>query len=465
LHRRLVEEVHALEEPYRSAILLRFLRGQSPAEIARELAVPVKTVRTRIERGLAKLRERLDRDHGSGHGADRAAWLVVLARAPRGAASIPLPLSLLLPMNVKAACAIVGLLLIGAYLVLRGNPAESARSTLVASERIEAPASVPATTPAEAQREVVPGAPTEPGKNHPNRAAPAPAIPTVQGFVRTIDGAGLADIEVVFERASSAGFEPADGARTQSGARGAFELALAGEPGRINVADETYVGIALPHLDGARPLTEPIVVVAPGYAIAGRVVDPAGNAIAGAAVEVTLDGSFVQSRNVGGEAVHLLLPFAAGTCDERGEFRLARVGFVEGAFLSASAEGYRPGRLELGEGPHEDVELVLATGKEERTLFGVVLEASGAPAQSALVSVGGLSVPCAADGSFALDLESWRTDGWLRAVRLGALPAEMPLPDALVAPTSREHPLVLRLGTGTLAIRGRVVDESGAPVP
>src|SRR6185436_5715168 len=156
--------------------------------------------------------------------------------------------------------------------------------------------------------------------------------------------------------------------------------------------------------------------VAPGYAIAGRVVDPAGNAIAGAAVEVTLDGSFVQSRNVGGEAVHLLLPFAAGTCDERGEFRLARVGFVEGAFLSASAEGYRPGRLELGEGPHEDVELVL--------------EASGAPAQSALVSVGGLSVPCAADGSFALDLESWRTDGWLRAVRLGALPAEMPLPDA-----------------------------------
>ncbi|MBK7876970.1 MAG: sigma-70 family RNA polymerase sigma factor [Planctomycetes bacterium] len=77
LHKRVVECVHALEEPYRSAILLRWFEGLPPRAIGRRLGVPVKTVNTRLDRALAILRARLDRDFGG----DRRAWALLFARA------------------------------------------------------------------------------------------------------------------------------------------------------------------------------------------------------------------------------------------------------------------------------------------------------------------------------------------------------------------------------------------------
>ena len=61
--RAVVDAVMALEEPYRSAILLRFWDSLPPREIARQKDVPVETVRTWIKRGLKQLRARLERDH------------------------------------------------------------------------------------------------------------------------------------------------------------------------------------------------------------------------------------------------------------------------------------------------------------------------------------------------------------------------------------------------------------------
>ncbi|MCI0339867.1 MAG: sigma-70 family RNA polymerase sigma factor [Planctomycetales bacterium] len=74
VRRRVVEAVLALEEPYRGAILLRFYEDLPPREIAARLGEPVETVKTHVKRGLARLRERLDRDHGG----DRRAWGVAL---------------------------------------------------------------------------------------------------------------------------------------------------------------------------------------------------------------------------------------------------------------------------------------------------------------------------------------------------------------------------------------------------
>lgn len=74
-HRTLVDHVYALDEPYRTTIVLRFLRGQSAREIAREQGVPVKTIHTRVERGLSRLRHALDREHGG----DRSGWVSALA--------------------------------------------------------------------------------------------------------------------------------------------------------------------------------------------------------------------------------------------------------------------------------------------------------------------------------------------------------------------------------------------------
>jgi RNA polymerase sigma factor (sigma-70 family) len=56
--------IRDLEEPFRSALLLRFFEGRLPADIARAQGVPAGTVRWRIHQGLERLRLRLDETHG-----------------------------------------------------------------------------------------------------------------------------------------------------------------------------------------------------------------------------------------------------------------------------------------------------------------------------------------------------------------------------------------------------------------
>lgn len=66
LQRRLAQRVLELPEPYRTAVLLRYYEELSAADIARRLDVPAATVRSRVLRGLALLRERMDLGDGEG---------------------------------------------------------------------------------------------------------------------------------------------------------------------------------------------------------------------------------------------------------------------------------------------------------------------------------------------------------------------------------------------------------------
>jgi len=72
--RRVLACVHALEEPYRSAILLRYFESRSPKEIAHRLDLSVHTVKTRLKRALHQLRIAMD----ARHGGSRRAWLGTL---------------------------------------------------------------------------------------------------------------------------------------------------------------------------------------------------------------------------------------------------------------------------------------------------------------------------------------------------------------------------------------------------
>lgn len=67
--RRVLDAVLGLAEPYRSCVLLRYWGDHPPRVIADRLGVPVETVRTRLKRAIAELRNRLDRDFG-----DRSQW-------------------------------------------------------------------------------------------------------------------------------------------------------------------------------------------------------------------------------------------------------------------------------------------------------------------------------------------------------------------------------------------------------
>ncbi|MHC4930977.1 MAG: sigma-70 family RNA polymerase sigma factor, partial [Planctomycetota bacterium] len=73
-HRRVVDAVMELAEPYRTTILLRYFEELSGEEIARLQEIPSATVRTRLRRGLDQLRKRLDEEVEGG----RRAWMLAL---------------------------------------------------------------------------------------------------------------------------------------------------------------------------------------------------------------------------------------------------------------------------------------------------------------------------------------------------------------------------------------------------
>jgi RNA polymerase sigma-70 factor (ECF subfamily) len=101
-HRRLVEAVMQLDEPYRSTILLRYFEEQSPSEIAQRNAIPVRTVNTRLQRGLDQLRARLDRESGG----DRRSWLCALVPLAGRSSSISTAYAGVMIMSAKLKVAL-----------------------------------------------------------------------------------------------------------------------------------------------------------------------------------------------------------------------------------------------------------------------------------------------------------------------------------------------------------------------
>jgi RNA polymerase sigma factor (sigma-70 family) len=80
LQRELANAISSLPEPYRHVVYLRYIEDREPAEIARLLGEPAGTIRWRLKEALAKLRARLDEQHGR-----RSAWVIVLM--PMGGSS------------------------------------------------------------------------------------------------------------------------------------------------------------------------------------------------------------------------------------------------------------------------------------------------------------------------------------------------------------------------------------------
>jgi RNA polymerase sigma-70 factor (ECF subfamily) len=70
------EAVLALEEPYQTAVFLRYFADLPPRAIAQRTGQNLATVKSRLHRGLGLLRERLDRRCG-----DRGQWRLALATA------------------------------------------------------------------------------------------------------------------------------------------------------------------------------------------------------------------------------------------------------------------------------------------------------------------------------------------------------------------------------------------------
>lgn len=133
-HRLLAEAVTRLPEPLRSTLVLRYLRGCEPAEIARLQGLPAGTVRWRLKRAREELRLDLDRRLGGGPGT----WLAALApliRVPRRAAARSTLLGGTLIVKKFVAVSLAVALFAGLWVAGRWAPSrpEAVRPTSVTS--------------------------------------------------------------------------------------------------------------------------------------------------------------------------------------------------------------------------------------------------------------------------------------------------------------------------------------------
>ena len=64
MRRRIFQSVVNLPAHYRDVIVWRYLEERTPTEIASVTGLPISTIRTRLQRGLQKLRAGLEKDTG-----------------------------------------------------------------------------------------------------------------------------------------------------------------------------------------------------------------------------------------------------------------------------------------------------------------------------------------------------------------------------------------------------------------
>jgi RNA polymerase sigma factor (sigma-70 family) len=277
--------VHALDEPFRTAVLLRFWHGLTPDGIAAHLGVPRNTVRSRLQRGLERLRATLDARHGTG------SWRAGLAlvAAPRAA-----------PLAAAPAAAFVGWLMHGKLLTTLAAAlavavagawlwrAQPARPAAPVAERgaaaMIASASVPSAPP---QATVV----REPASAPDVAAAPAPFHVRWHGRCVDEHGAPLAGALVVLEADVQLLLPFAERRReAASGPDGTFALeqlpAAASYRLTASAPDRVPVGVAWAHVEPGRSYALGDLVLAPGGGVRGRVVDTNGAARAGVPVRV-----------------------------------------------------------------------------------------------------------------------------------------------------------------------------------
>jgi RNA polymerase sigma-70 factor (ECF subfamily) len=300
--RALLAAVDALEEPYRTAVRLRWLDGLPPREVAARLGVTPEVAWKRLSRGLATLRSRLDRDRGG-----RRGWVVAVADlghlpeediplTPLASAALVTAGSTWIAAAtlLVAVCAIFALAWTALPEVAGSGADEpradvpepgggASRAATARGDRRVARARVPQAEPAPAPSSAVAADPLNPGP--PADSASRPPLPQdrVEGRVVDPDGAPVAGAAVALRSRGNL-----LGRIVQTGADGTFSL-----PHRADAATGTEVLVQTDAWAAAArklpPLTPGVidlgdVRVVRRTPISGRVTNSDGEPIAGARV-------------------------------------------------------------------------------------------------------------------------------------------------------------------------------------
>jgi RNA polymerase sigma-70 factor, ECF subfamily len=147
----LVRAVAALDEPYQTAILLRYFEDLPPQAIAKRLGIPASTVRSHLKRGLEKLRLRLKTSYGAKGFQANLAFLAApvstsVLPATTGSISIATGISTLFMMNSKLKLTLTAALILLTSLAVwqpsfHGADPEAETSTVLADAEIAESAS------------------------------------------------------------------------------------------------------------------------------------------------------------------------------------------------------------------------------------------------------------------------------------------------------------------------------------
>ena len=146
LQRWLAEALLALDEPYRTAVILRHVEGLDAEAIGRAQGCTSEAARQRVARGLSRLRERLDAEQGG-----RERWALLLAPAARSA-----------PLPIIATPIAIGGIVMGSKIVL--GTLVAAVAALLLWLAVGRDASVPTPEPKAALAAATLAAPDEPAR-------------------------------------------------------------------------------------------------------------------------------------------------------------------------------------------------------------------------------------------------------------------------------------------------------------
>lgn len=509
LHKRIVDAVFELPEPYHTVVVLRYFDDLDAAQVAARLGRPVATVRTQLQRGLARLRDRLDREFG-----ERRTWHAALVPllAPRRAlilarATGAATLWVLAKWVASATALLATLWLAREHFATAGAPARPGGAAADAPTRADAR---PGVLASEREAAIAPGAttaietPAAAGAGTTATAAPA------RGRVVTIDGSPIAGLtlavhdpqqprllgRVLVQGNATLDLDQPDlrdllstddGIRAFAASCGphaaAVEALLRGRPidrprattdggGRFvfdGVAATDEVTFELERSDlgiyGAGWLVDepdPVLVVGPVVPIAGRVVDGDGNGLADATVSLgytvgSLPGFPQHFDHTQGHRSSSTSTAADGAFD------LGAVPALASLEVTASKNGY----ADVSERPTEVQGPVLwilhALPPDDGLLVtGTVRYANGSPAAQARVVFDRHRTSTDAAGRF--ELPAVFGDCSLTAWLPGLQPAIVAgLGSGLLQEPASGRDLELVLGGPTRSISGQVLDAQGQP--
>lgn len=470
LQRRVIDAVDALSEPYRTTLVLRFFDGLTVRAIAVRQQVPSKTVYTRIERGLARLRAQLD----SRFGNDRSAWVGALLGLPpsgwswvsvlKGAGAMEAGTKVVIGTGMVVAT-------VGAMILMRADDAPRVNETVAPMDRVvvaSQPEPVEAVT-GDGARLPVPEASVPTSKRVASTAEggtePVAAMIALTGSVLDTSGAPLPGVIVRAQRFSE---DPETTTSTDVDGRFVLDWDRERLPVSIVVDDPLYASLRKAYVTRTTMRREHMIVAARAADLRGIVVNEYGRPLASASVSAVYDDSLMVEFPHALDSTVRVHPRVVTDAD--GRFELRRVPVPAACELHVHKRGHQAADVALTE-PYTDELLIelrsLTTEEAEPEAEGVVLLPSGEPAVGATVRYGFNETTADEDGRFRLPLDPRpAADLQLAAGRQGygtALVERYGELQVLAAPYA-PAPVTLVLRDGASSIAGRVLNQDGEGV-